>query len=219
MALLKANTRTATGTRKARSLRAGGKIPGVIYGHGEATLAVTLDKHEVDLAIGHGERLLEIDIEGTMQNVLVKDVQYDHMGSDILHVDLTRVNLDELVEVTVPIVLRGTPAGAIEGGVLNQVVAQVSVEVQVRSIPDDIRTTVDHMKIGDKLFMKDLHLPEGAKLKDDPEMLIATVSFVAEEVVAATEEQVAAPEVIGAKKEEEGEAGAAPAEEKEKKKE
>ena len=89
----------------------------------------------------------------------------------------------------------------------------------VRSIPEDIRVTVDHMKVDDKLFVKDLPLPEGAKFVTDPEFLVASVTVVAEEVVEVTEEAVATPEVIGAKKEEEGEAGAAAPAADEKKKE
>ena len=220
MALLKATVRTTTGTHKARALRAKSKIPGIIYGHGQTPEPITLDRREVQHAVAHGERLMEIDLDGKTQNALVKAVQYDPFGNDVIHIDLARVNLDEMVEVTVPVHLRGTPAGAIEGGVLQQTIAQVTIECMVRSIPEDIRVAVDHMKVGDKLLVKDLPLPAGAKFLTDPEFLVATVSIIAEEVVEVTEEAVATPEVIGAKKEEEGEAGAAaPAAAEEKKKE
>ena len=218
MALLKATVRTTTGTHKARAMRAKKQIPGIIYGHGETPEPITLDQREVQVAVSHGERLMEIDLEGKTQNALVKAVQYDPFGNDVIHIDLARVNLDERVEVTVPVHLRGTPAGAIEGGVLQQTIAQVSIECMVRAIPEDIRVTVDHMKVGDKLLVKDLPLPEGAKFLTDPEFLVASVTIIAEEVVEVTEEAVATPEVIGAKKVEEGEAGAAPADEKKKEK-
>jgi large subunit ribosomal protein L25 len=219
MALLKATVRTTTGTHKARALRVKKQIPGIIYGHGETPEPITLDQREVQQAVTHGERLMEIDLEGKTQNALVKAVQYDPFGNDVIHIDLARVNLDERVEVTVPVHLRGTPAGAIEGGVLQQTIAQVTIECMVRSIPEDIRATVDHMKVGDKLLVKDLPLPEGAKFLTDPEFLVASVTVIAEEVVEVTEEAVATPEVIGAKKEEEGEAGAAAPAADEKKKE
>jgi large subunit ribosomal protein L25 len=211
MALLKATARTTTGTHKARALRAKDLIPGIIYGHGQTPEPISLNRHEVQQVVLHGERLMEIDLDGKTQNALIRAVQYDPFGNDVIHMDFARVNLDEMVEVTIPVHLRGTPVGATEGGVLQQTIAQVTIKCMVRSIPEDIRVTVDHMKVDDKLFVKDLPLPEGAKFVTDPEFLVASVTVVAEEVVEVTEEAVATPEVIGAKKEEEGEAGAAAA--------
>ncbi len=204
MAVLKASKREAFGTRKVKPLRAAGMIPGIVYGHNEPPLPITLSAHDVSVALAHGERLLELDVAGQVQNVLVKEVQYDPMGQEILHMDLTRVDLDERVEVTVPIVLRGTPAGAADGGVLHQVSAEVTVECTVRAIPEEIRMSVAEMKIDDVLYMRDLPLTEGAVLVDDGETLVATVSVVKEEVEAPAplEAAPAEPEVIGEKKEE-----------------
>jgi len=206
MAVLKASKREAFGTRKVKPLRAAGQIPGIVYGHGEPPLPISLSAHDVGVALAHGERLLELDVSVQVQNVLVKEVQYDPMGQEILHVDLARVDLDERVEVTVPIVLRGTPIGAADGGVLHQVSAQVTIECTVRAIPEDIRVSVADMKIDDVIAMKDLVLPEGAVLVDDKETIVATVGIVKEEVVAPAPAEVAAPvepEVIGEKKAEE----------------
>ena len=209
MAVLKASKREAFGTRKVKPLRAAGMIPGIVYGHGEPPLPITLSRHDVGVVLAHGERLLELDVSGQVQNVLVKEVQYDPMGQEILHVDLARVDLDERVEVTVPVVLRGTPVGAADGGVLHQVSAQATIECTVRAIPEDIRVSVAEMKIDDVLQMKDLPLPEGAVLVGDGETIVATVSVVKEEVEAPAPAEVApaGPEVIGEKKEEEPEAG------------
>lgn len=206
MATLNANKRTGQGTRDARRIRAAGRIPGVIYGHGQTPVSVTLDRHDLDVAVHHGERLLELDIEGAKENVLIKELQYDPFQQDVIHVDLARVNLDERVQVTVPIVLRGTPAAASDGGVVTQTIAQAQVECLVTNIPDDIRFSVTEMKLGDVLRIKDLPLPEGTKILNDPEAIVASVVLIAEEVVApaAVEEGAGEPEVIGAKKEEEG---------------
>lgn len=219
MAQLKANTRGEMGSRKARSMRAKGLVPAIIYGHGEATMPVSLELRDVETVIKHGDRLLELTVEGAIQNVLVKEVQYDSLGSDILHLDLARVRLDERVEVTVPIMLRGTAAGAADGGVLQQVASQVRIECLVTAIPDDIRASVAEMKLGDQLKMGNLPLPEGAKLLDDPDLIVATVSLIAEAEAAPAEEGVAEPEVIGAKKEEEAEGEEAPAKPEKKAKE
>lgn len=203
MAKLKATRRGGIGTRKARRLRAEGEIPGIIYGHGLEPAPVTLNEHDLGAVIQRSERLLEIDLDGTTENVLIKEVQYDTFGQEILHVDLSRVSLDERVEVTVPIVLRGTPAGAAEGGVLQKVAPEVTLECPVMAIPEEIRVSVVEMKIDDVMHMRDLPLPEGAKLTEDPDAVVCNISIVEEEVAEEpVEEGGPEPEVIGEKKEE-----------------
>jgi len=200
MAVLRATKREAIGSRKVRRLRQQGLIPGVIYGHGQDAMPVTLSEHDVELALLHGERLLEVDLDGKKQNALIKDVQYDTYGQTVIHVDLARVNLDERVEVTVAIVLKGTPAGVTEeGGVLQQIAAEAKIECMVRAIPEEIDVPVGEMKVGDSLTMADLPLPDGAKLLEDPTAPVATVRLLAEEEAppAEEEEAVAEPEVIG----------------------
>ena len=210
MAELKAKSRRERGTRKARAMRTEGYIPAIIYGHGQTAEAVTLNQHEMELAVHHGERLLEIDVDGKKENVLIKDVQWDTFGQDILHVDLSRVDLDELVTVTVSIDLKGVPAGAADGGVLQQSASEVKIECAVRAIPEMIRVMVNDMKIGDSLYMRDLALPEGAALGEDGGSPVCSVSLVAEEVEEPVEAETSdEPEVIGGKKEQDEEQDAA----------
>jgi len=202
MAVLKATLRDETGTRKCRALRKTGMIPGIIYGHKRPPEAVSLSRHDMEVALLHGERVLTMDVDGKEQNVIVKDVQYDPFGQHILHVDLGRVSLDERVTVTVPIVLRGTPAGVGDGGVLQQAATEVSLECTVRSIPEEIRASVTGLGIGESLLMGDLVLPEGAVLQEDPQAMVCNVTVVAEEVAEAAPAAVEAapqPEVIGEK--------------------
>jgi large subunit ribosomal protein L25 len=202
MARFKATKRNDTGTRTCRALRRTGMIPGIIYGHKRPPQAISLSHHDIEVALLHGERVLAVDVDGTEQNVIVKDVQYDPFGQHILHVDLARVSLDERVTVTVPIVLRGTPAGVEDGGVLRQAAAELSLECTVRSIPEEIRASVTGLGIGDSLLMADLALPEGAVLQDDPDTMVCNVTVVAEEVAEAAPapaEAAPQPEVIGEK--------------------
>jgi large subunit ribosomal protein L25 len=209
MAVVKASKRIQIGSRVVSRLRKEGMIPAVIYGHGQATESITLNEHEVELTVRRGERLLELDLEGRKETAMVKEVQYDTYGQRILHIDLARVNLDERVHVTVPIILKGTPAGVSEqGGMLQQVAGEVTIEVTVRAMPEHIDVLVGKMKVGDHLTMADLPLPAEAKLLDDPELMVAIVTVVAEEEEAAPAEGEAQPEVIGEKKEEEGEESA-----------
>lgn len=206
MALLKAHKRIEAGTRKARALRRQGLIPGVIYGHGQKTQPITMAEHDVELAVFHGERLLEIELGGKKENVLIKEVQYDTFGQEVIHVDLARVRLDERVEVTVPIVLRGTPVGVSEGGVLQQAANEVTLECLAREIPEEILLQVTDLDVGQAQYMRDLPLSEGAKLLSDSNTMVCSVIVIAEEEAppeAEEAEEVAPePEIIGEKPEE-----------------
>ena len=202
---MKATKRGELGTRQVRRLRTEGRIPGIIYGHGKEPLAVSIDRHELEVAMHHGERLFELDLAGNMQNVLIKAVQYDTFGQETIHVDLTRVDLDELAQVTVSIVLRGTPAGLGEGGILEQVASVTSIECAVRSIPSEIVLSVVDLNVGDAVYMRDLPLPDGAKLLADEDAIVCRVIVLAEEAEpqeVAEGEEAAGPQVIGETQEE-----------------
>src|ERR1041384_3947584 len=215
-----AQVRNELGSRANKRLRDRGLLPGVVYGHKEAVIPVTLPKKEMVGYLSRGAHLFDLSLDGKSEKVLIKEVQYDHLGLDVLHVDLTRVSLDEKVEVTVPLELRGTPKGEADGGVLQQIIASLEVECVVTEIPDLIRHNVADMALNDVLHIKDLHLPPGVHCLQDGELIVATVKEVQElapvEVVEA--ETASEPEVIGRKVEEEAapEAGAG-APEKEKK--
>jgi large subunit ribosomal protein L25 len=202
MATLKATKRGEFGTQKARRLRSKGMVPAIIYGHGAETVAVTVNGHDVAAAVQHGSRLLEVDLEGRKENVLIKEIQYDTFGKVILHVDLTRVDLDERVEVTVPIVLRGKPVGAEQDGVLQQVLSEIEVECPVIAIPEEVRVPVNDLNVDDSLKAGQIQLPEGSRLLTDPDTLVCMVTIIAEEEEAPAEEAPAEPEVIGEKAEE-----------------
>jgi large subunit ribosomal protein L25 len=215
--VLKASRRESKGTRASRKLREAGNIPAVVYGHGEETVSVTVEGHDMELILQHGERLLEMDLEGKSENVLLKDVQYDTFGQEILHVDLNRVNLDERIEVSVPIMLVGTAEGTKEGGVLQQTTTEIRIEIAVRDLPEEIDVRVNDMKLWDKMSLGEIELPKGAKLLDDPDELLCSVIEISEEELdleAAEEaEMPSQPEVIGeaAEEAEEGEASEEPA--------
>lgn len=207
MATLKAAKRDQIGTRKATHLRKEGKIPAVLYGHGQPTETISLEGHDVELAILHGERVLDLALDGKEQTVMFKDVQYDTFGQDILHVDLARVNLDERVEVAVAVTLVGTPAGAKDGGVLEQPYSEINIEVPVRSIPEEIRVQVNELELWDRIQLGQIELPQGATLLDDPDEVLCSCIEVQEELPEEGEEEVdmlAEPEVIGESADEEG---------------
>jgi large subunit ribosomal protein L25 len=205
-AQLTAKVREELGSRRNKRLRDAGFVPGVIYGHKEAVVPVTLPKKELVGYLNHGAHLFNLAIDGKSENVLVKDVQYDHLGIEVLHVDFTRVDLNERVEVTVPLILKGEPKGEAEGGVLTQVISDIQIECLVTQIPEDIRHNVSDMGLNDVVHIGDLKLPDGVRAIQDPEQIVATVKEVAEEAPAEVAEGAAEPEVIG--KVEEGAEGA-----------
>jgi large subunit ribosomal protein L25 len=185
-------------------------LPAIIYGHGEAPEAVSLPAHEVEVALAHGVRTVQLQLGGRKGQYLIKEVQYDHLGDEPIHLDLARVHLDERVTVRVGIELRGTPKGVSEGGILDQHLADIEVECLVTEIPETLHPIVTELALGESLLVKDLALPDGVIAQADPEERVATVRIVAaapepEEAEEAAEEE-AEPEIIGrAKKEEETE--------------
>lgn len=199
-----AKPRAELGSRANKRLRDQGLIPGVIYGHKEAVVPVTLPKKELAGHLNHGAHLFSVSLDGKNENVLVKEVQYDHLGIEILHVDFARVSLDEKVEVTVPLELKGTPAGEAEGGVLQQIVAELEIECLVTEIPNAIVYNVSEMKVDDVLHIKDIKLPTGVRALQDEDLVVAQVKTIEEEAPAVAEGETAEPEVIGRKAEDEG---------------
>jgi large subunit ribosomal protein L25 len=210
-AQITAKARPELGSRANKRLRDAGFVPGVIYGHKEAVVPVTLPKKEVVNHLNHGTHLFELGLDGKNETVLVKEVQYDHLGLEVLHVDFARVSLDEEVDITVPLELKGEPKGEKDGGVLQQIVNELELRCKVTDIPDVIRHDVSEMALDDVVHIKDLKLPTGVKCLQDEDLIVAQVKEVKEEEAApAVEAESAEPEVIGKKPEEgaEGEAAA-----------
>ena len=196
-----AKPRSELGSRANKRLRDAGFIPGVIYGHKQAVLPVTLPRKEIAAHIHHGAHLFSLAVEGGKETVLVKEVQYDHLGIEVLHVDFARVDLNERVTLTVAIELKGTPKGEADGGVLQQVMSEIEIECLVTDIPDVIRHNVSDLALNSVLHVKDLTLPTSVKALQDGELIVATVKEIVEQAAPAAAD-VAEPEVIGRKAEE-----------------
>src|SRR5689334_24404175 len=146
-AQISVNPRAELGSRANRRLRDSGMLPGVIYGHKEAVVPITLPRKETVNHLQHGAHVFDLAVDGKSEKVLVKEVQYDHLGIEVIHVDFARVSLDEKVEVTVPVELKGEPKGAAEGGVLQQIISSLEIECLVTDIPEVIRHNVSEMAL------------------------------------------------------------------------
>ena len=196
--LLKAEVREQTGSKDAASVRKRGRVPAIVYGHKKEPVAISLDAHNLVEGLHHGQRLMNVQIGRKREKVIVKDLQYDHLGKDIIHVDLMRVDIKETIKVAVPIELKGTAKGAHEGGIIEGHADNLEVECKVTDIPESIVVSVKELDIGDMLHAGDVELPEGVKLVSDASTVLVTCSLVA---VAKTTEELeeeapVAPEVI-----------------------
>jgi large subunit ribosomal protein L25 len=188
-----------TGSRVARRLRAQGRIPAVIYGHKQAVVPISLSRESVWEMIKKSTHLAELSLGDTTEIALVRDVQWDHLGKEILHLDFGRVSADETIETEVRIDLRGTSPGVAEGGVLELLVHSLSVTCRANAIPDSIKIDVSGLHLNQALHVKDLTgLPEGVKIDADDDTLVVHVTARAAEAEpgAADVEGSVQPEVI-----------------------
>jgi len=177
-----ADARSDFGKGAARKLRAAGKVPGVIYGHGEEPTHVSLPAHELMLATRRANALLELSIGSESKLVLVKDVQRDPVRQIIEHVDLVVVRKGEKVTVDVAIHVEGE---SFSGTMVQLDHTSVSVEAEATHIPESITVSVEGLEEGTQIHASDLTLPEGSTLLSDPETLI--LAIVLPRVAAAEE--------------------------------
>jgi large subunit ribosomal protein L25 len=205
--LLKAEVREHTGSKSAAKVRKQGRIPAVVYGHKKETVPVSLDTHNLLEELHRGHRLMDVQIGKKRETAMVKDLQYDHLGRDIIHVDLMRVNVTETVKVKVSIELKGTAKGTHEGGIVEGHTDHLEIECKVADIPESIIVSVKEVGVGDTVHAGDVELPDGVKLASEPSMLLLTCSLVAaaKSTEELEEEVPTAPEVIGEVKETEEE--------------
>lgn len=203
-----ATARDQVGKGAARQLRSKGLIPAVIYGHGRDPQALSLNARDLDKLLGHIQAestVIDVSVGGTSAKTLIREIQRHPIKRQILHVDFQALVAGEKVTVSIPILLEGIPEGVrLGGGVLDQTLRELEIEVDPSSIPDHIEFDVTNMVIGDSVHVSDLKMPEGVEVLDDPETSVAVLAApraVIEET-AATEpvegaEGVAEPEVIG----------------------
>ena len=208
---IETEVRDRLGTRYSRRLREAGRLPAVLYGHGQDPLHVSVQAGAFADILHHGAHLLEVMVNGKAEPVLVKAVQWDHLGEHIVHVDLTRVDLTEEVEVELELELVGEPKALdTEGAILDHPVASVTVKCRADSIPEKLTHDIDALGLEEAVTLADLKLPAGVSLADDmdPETVVAQIQIMAEEPEEeAAEAESAEPEVIGRGGEaEEGEA-------------
>jgi large subunit ribosomal protein L25 len=204
--VLNCSLRESLGSSNTRRLRRSGNVPAILYGHGKDNVCLTVPTEEFANAINRSAKL--VDLTGAVsESALISVVQWDALGTEIMHVDLTRVDRDERVETIVSIELRGIAPGTKEGGVLKHLLHQVAIDCPVISIPEKLELNINGLEKNGSLSVADLDLPEGAKMLVDDDTVIATCTEPEEEL--EDEEGVGGmmePEVIGRKADDEEEA-------------
>jgi large subunit ribosomal protein L25 len=190
---IQASARERVGSRYSKRLRAAGRLPAVIYGHGSEPLAIHLDEHTTLGVLKKGLHVLNLEIEGKgTETCLVKDLQFGFLGDNVIHMDLARVNLEEEVEVTVSIEFYGEPAAAKKSGVVVvHELADISVRCKVRDIPDHIRVDLTGMT-AETFNAGEVVLPEGLALAGDPHAIVARIQVLKADASEAAAEAPAA---------------------------
>jgi large subunit ribosomal protein L25 len=212
-ATIGAAPRTATGKGPARAARRSGRIPAVLYGHGEESVPLTVDAHSfVRLLheVSIENTLIDLELAGqTPMKVLVREVQRHPYRDMILHVDFFHISMQEKITVEVPVVLVGTAKGVrLHGGIQDHAMREIEVLCLPSDIPEKIEIDVSDLDIGDSVRVADLKVPNVQIMADAEQAVVSVVPpTVMEEAVpeAAVAVEGAEPEVIAKGKEEEGE--------------
>jgi len=201
---LKATLRKEVGKHAANRLRRENLVPAVVYREGKPGTNLSLDQAEWTKVLNSGQRVVTLKMDGGDRSALIKDVQYDHLGTATLHVDFNELKEGQKVRLAVGVILKGIPKGASKGGVLNHEMHTVHVECLPEHIPEKITIDVEPMELDDLIHVRDVKMPQGVHAIDDPNLVVASVHEPRHEEVAAVPAEGAPtePEVITAKKEE-----------------
>ncbi len=198
---IEANPRDSVGTHSTKALRTSGQMPAVIYGHKQDPVHISFNQKQITDLLHTQAHIVEVVVGAKTEPCLIKDVQWDHLGAHILHVDLARVDMTEKVTVNVEIELLGEAIGLKQAGAfLQHPMDEIQVECLASQIPDKITIDISALDAGQSLNVSDLQLPSGVVAIDDPETMVASIQIVEEEPEEVPAVEAAAePEVIGKK--------------------
>jgi len=171
-ASLSAQTRTGLGTGDARKLRQGGEIPAVLYGHGRDPQSITVNAREMDRLLGQfsaGSTVIELNVGGIVAKTLIREIQRHPVKRNILHLDFQQLVAGEKITVSIPLKFVGTSDGVRNsGGILEEIMHVVHLRVDPSSIQNHIDVDVTPLTIGHSIHVRDLTLPEGVAVLDEP---------------------------------------------------
>lgn len=186
---LKAEPRSAIGTKHMRRARAEGKVPAVLYGKGKENLNLSVPRRDLEQLVKAAFHVLELDIGGKKEHALIRGLQRDNLRDDLLHIDLLRVDIKDKVRLVVPFTFLGTPKGASNGGLLEIMQSGVDINCPAINVPKYITVEVAKLELGDGVRFKEVPLPEGADLLSPPEGFVVKCAIARR---AIADEQAAA---------------------------
>ena len=188
------------GSIKSKKSRRAGLIPAILYGHKQDNLMLFLDRKEFWKVINARTKMVNLKMDGAEETAIIKEVQFDTFGKEILHADFIRTDLTEKISTKLSVVLYGTSQGVREGGVLDHALKEIEVECLPAEVPDNIRIDISELAIGDTIHIADLALPDSVKALGSPDAIVVSVHLAAEEKELSEEELAAGPEIITARK-------------------
>jgi large subunit ribosomal protein L25 len=205
LSVIPAKIRRETGSAAVRRLRASGEIPAIIYGHKQDPVPLTVSTETIESLIRHGARgLLEIDVAGQKESAVIKEMQWDALGREILHVDFARVSRTEKVTVAVPVELHGIAPGAADGIVDHQL-HTIELECSAADILEHVTVNINHLELNQAILVKDLEIPSNIKVLADPEQVVVQVIEAPAEVEETEAAGPSEPELIRREEEDESE--------------
>ena len=171
--------REPSGSRAVRRLRREGHVPGVVYGGGEDPMSFSINSRDLRIALAHAGAVLDLSVDGTKSSpVVLKELVRHPVNGETMHVDLIRVRLDQAIQATVVVDLVGAESapGVIEGGVVEQVTREVTVEALPGDIPDQLSHDISSLEVAGTLLLESLRAPEGVTIVGEPDTVIATIT-------------------------------------------
>lgn len=189
-ATLTAETGRATGTSASRRVRHDNQVPGVVYGAGKPSVSLTVDRRDFRLAMTTSagvNAVIDLDVDGDTDQVIVREIQRDPVRRDVIHVDFMRIDPTRPIELDVPLILVGEAKKVtVNGGMIEQRLNKIKVRANPNMIPGSIDVDVSEMTLDRSLLVKDLNLPEGLTCLSRPQLAVVTAELTRAAVVAGS---------------------------------
>lgn len=172
---LNAEPRTKLGSAECRRLRRDQRVPGNVYGHGEEPAAIAVAEEVLTPIVHSGHKVVDLNLGGKTEKAILREVQWDTFGGRLVHFDLQRVSADEQVTTDVAVETHGTSPGVLAGGILEIPLHTLHVRCPAVKIPDHIVVSLNHVELDQSIRVRDLKLPEGVKVLNDPDDVVLHV--------------------------------------------
>jgi large subunit ribosomal protein L25 len=196
--VLHVKVRAEIGSNAVKRVRQAGDIPAILYGHGKGCVNLSVPAEELHTMIRHRTKMVNLE-GGVSETALIREVQWDALGIEVLHLDMMRVTATEMVQVTVPVELRGEAPGTKSGGVIDHSTHEAEFECPAGAIPERLEVNINSLELGQLLKLSDLELPEGCKLLSDPDLVVVQCIEPVEVPEEAAVAEAGEPEIVGRK--------------------